>query len=105
MAILHLLPFVNASVLHSADCRPHCAPMAVLKSSDEQTTKMYQQLLNLIEEMAIQASEQEGNETDLDESGLIASLVEDAEERGLPDDLIERLFRIVAVIRKKAREQ
>jgi hypothetical protein len=79
--------------------------MAVLKSSDEQTTKMYQQLLNLIEEMVIQAGEQDGDAEDLDESGLIQSLVEEAEERGLPDDYVEKILKIVSFMRRKAREQ
>ena len=79
--------------------------MAVLKSSDEQTTKMYQQLLNLIEEMVIQAGEQDGDADELDESGLIQSLVEEAEERGLPDEYVEKILKIVSFMRRKAREQ
>jgi hypothetical protein len=79
--------------------------MAVLKASHEQTTKMYQQLLNLLEEMMIQAGEAEPDEEGSDESGLIQSLVEEAEERGLDEEIVERILKYVAVLRKKAREQ
>ena len=79
--------------------------MAVLKSSHEQTTKMYQQLLNLLEEMMIQAGEQDKDEDDLDESGLIQSLMEEAEERGLDEESVGRIMKLVSVMRKKAREE
>ncbi len=79
--------------------------MAVLKSSHEQTTKMYQQLLNLLEEMMIQAGEQDKDEDDLDESGLIQSLMEEAEERGLDEEAVGRIMKLVSVMRKKAREE
>jgi hypothetical protein len=79
--------------------------MAVLKVSHEQTTKMYQQLLNLLEEMALQAAEQDPGEDGTDESGLIQSLAEEAEERGLDEEAVSRIFKLVAVLRRKAREQ
>jgi hypothetical protein len=77
--------------------------MTVLKVSHEQTAKMYMQLLNLLEEMALQASEQERDE-DTDESGLIQSLAEEAEERGLDSESVERILKIVSFMRKKAGE-
>ena len=79
--------------------------MALLKSSHEQTAKLYQQLLNILEEMMIQASMQEPDEDGADESGLIQSLVEDAEERGLDEEAVEKIMKIAANIRKKAREE
>jgi hypothetical protein len=75
--------------------------MAVLKVSHEQTTKMYFQLLNLLEEMAIQASEEDDS---TDETGLIQSLAEEAEERGMDAEIVERIMKLTAVLRRKARE-
>jgi hypothetical protein len=77
--------------------------MAVLKTSHEQTTKMYIQLLNLLEEMVIQAGEDADDES-TDESGLIQSLVEDAEERGMDEDAVERIMKLASIMRRKARE-
>ncbi len=79
--------------------------MAVLKNSDEQTTKLFQQLLNLLEEMHHQASEQDKEEDSLDETGLIQSLVEEAEERGLDEDSVERILKMASQLRKKSREE
>lgn len=77
--------------------------MAVLKSSHEQITKMYQQLLNLLEELVLQAGEQD-DEDGADESGLIQSLMEEAEERGLDEEAVGRILKLVSLMRKKARE-
>jgi hypothetical protein len=56
-----------------------------------------------LEEMVIQAGEGE-DEDAADESGLVQSLVEDAEERGMDEDSVERIFKLVVLLRKKARE-
>ena len=96
---------VNPNLLHNRSCWPHYAPMALVKSSDEQTAKLYQQLVNILEEMMLQAGEQDHNEENADESGLIQGLVEEAEERGLDGEGMERILKTVVGLRKKAREE
>jgi hypothetical protein len=81
------------------------------KDPHAQAEKLYQQLLDILEEMnAIYSDDSEEEEDDddakpIDLDDMIDGLVEDAVERGLDEESVERVLKSVAAFAKKVEEQ
>lgn len=82
----------------------------MVKDPNAQAEKMYQQLLELLEEMSsIYADAGEGEEDEddgvaVDIDDVIDGLVEEGVERGLDEETTERVFKAVKAFAEKAAE-
>ena len=79
--------------------------MPVVKQSHEQVEKIYEKVVDLLEEISLLASEEEADdEQGYSEHQFVEDLLEDAVERGLDEESIARVLRTVMMMRRKARE-
>lgn len=82
----------------------------MVKDPNAQAEKLYQQLLELLEEMsALYADAKEEEEEDdegvaVDIDDVIDGLVEEGAERGLDEETTERVFKAVKAFAEKAAE-
>lgn len=79
------------------------------KDLHQETIKHYAQILDALEELTLlyaDADEDEEKEEDAEETeqDLVDGMIEAATERGMDEESVEKIFRAVAVLTKKAKE-
>lgn len=82
----------------------------MVKDPHAQAEKVYEQMIDLLEELSTIYSDAAGEE-DEDEGefaaadrDIVEGLIEEAVERGLDEESVERVFKSIAAFAKKARE-
>ncbi len=81
------------------------------KDPHAQASKLYLQILDLIEEAGAAYAQTGEDEEDDDEAlkmseeDMIDAVVEEAGERGLEEDVVERLFKAIDALAHKAAER
>lgn len=88
----------------SIGCKRRCigkdtARMA--QSPHQQAEAAYEQILNAIEELALMAAEADEDD-DVDYGEIIHHLAEEAGERGLDEEGVNRILKAIYVLTKKA---
>ena len=87
---------------------PKQSARMLLKLSASSTEKTYEQILDLLEELVLHAAEEEIDSVDdEDDKGpdheiVLENIVELAGERGLDEEQVERIFRGINVLVRKA---
>lgn len=82
--------------------------MPVMHRDAQRTETVLRQVLDAIEELSLQYAQEEEDGDRLhpeQERDLLLSLAEDAAERGLPEERVEKILRFVLHVAKEAREQ
>lgn len=78
------------------------------KNPHEQAEKMYQQILDLLEEISLLYAEadavEEGEEDALNDRDIVDMMIEEAIERGLDEESVEKVFKAISSLARKARE-
>ena len=79
------------------------------KEPRAQAEKIYQEILDLLEELAsayvdARDNTEESEEEDVDEGDLVDLMVEEGAERGLDEEQVERVFKAVTTFARKAGE-
>lgn len=80
----------------------------MVKDPHEQASKYYQQILDLLEEinqLYADADEvEEGEDDALNDRDIVDMMIEEAIERGLDEESVEKVFKAISSLAKKARE-
>ena len=84
-------------------------PTTMGKEPRAQAEKIYQEILDLLEELAsayvdARDNTEESEEEDVDEGDLVDLMVEEGAERGLDEEQVERVFKAVTTFARKAGE-
>ncbi|HVW66626.1 MAG TPA: hypothetical protein VHA78_02750 [Candidatus Peribacteraceae bacterium] len=76
------------------------------KNPHEQAEKMYQQILDLLEEISLLYADagDEGEEDELNDRDIVDMMIEEAIERGMDDESVEKVFKAISSLARKARE-
>ena len=79
--------------------------MPTAQRSVTQTEKLFMQMLDLIEEITLTYADREEEEEESErEREALTALTEEAAERGLDEDQVERIFRGILTLARNARE-
>jgi chorismate mutase len=79
------------------------------KDPHAEAEKLYQQILDALEEMThvymdAGAAETEDDEGGIEDDDIVDMMIEEAAERGLDEESVNRVFKAVAMLAKKAQE-
>lgn len=80
------------------------------KDLHQETMKQYAVILDALEELTLlyadadEEEEEEKDDTDASEHDDVDLMVESATERGMDEESVEKVFRAVAALAKKAKE-
>ncbi len=72
--------------------------------STTRAAETYEQILDLIEDLIAQTADAADDIEDgvIDHAGIVHNIVEEAGERGLDEDQIEKIFKAISALARKA---
>ncbi len=81
-----------------------------MTSPHDQSEKIYKQILEQLEELWLLYADTDDEEEDEDEGGseddrdIVDAMVEDGTERGIDEESLEKVFKAVSALAKKAQD-